>query len=154
MTKYNTPIPPITSICRSGRFNRIRKHLVWGQRHGQPLLLRLVSVSCRLQLELLESSCVTQIANCTTPANYFHLLRRQIHRQFRKPLIVMAPKNLLRHPQAKSGLWEFDDIPDDKVCLIRVVNLWQPSLLCIGAHVHGKTASWILARPLQRYLGS
>ena len=28
----------------------------------------------------------------------------------------MAPKNLLRHPQAKSGLWEFDDIPDDKVC--------------------------------------
>ena len=57
-----------------------------------------------------------QIANVTTPANYFHLLRRQIHRQFRKPLIVMAPKNLLRHPQAKSGLWEFDDIPDDKVC--------------------------------------
>ena len=59
---------------------------------------------------------ITQIANVTTPANYFHLLRRQIHRQFRKPLIVMAPKNLLRHPQAKSGLWEFDDIPDDKVC--------------------------------------
>ena len=59
-----------------------------------------------------------QIANCTTPANYFHLLRRQIHRQFRKPLVVMSPKNLLRHPQAKSGLWEFDDIPDDKVrCL-------------------------------------
>ena len=58
-----------------------------------------------------------QIANVTTPANYFHLLRRQIHRQFRKPLIVMAPKNLLRHPQAKSGLWEFDDIPDDKVRL-------------------------------------
>lgn len=57
-----------------------------------------------------------QIANCTTPANYFHLLRRQIHRQFRKPLVVMSPKNLLRHPQAKSGLWEFDEIPDDKVC--------------------------------------
>ncbi|BDA47181.1 2-oxoglutarate dehydrogenase, mitochondrial [Coccomyxa sp. Obi] len=53
-----------------------------------------------------------QIANCTTPANYFHLLRRQIHRQFRKPLIVMTPKNLLR--TAKSGLWEFDEIPDDK----------------------------------------
>jgi 2-oxoglutarate dehydrogenase E1 component len=58
-----------------------------------------------------------QIANCTTPANYFHLLRRQIHRQFRKPLVVMSPKNLLRHPQAKSGLWEFDEIPDDKVRL-------------------------------------
>lgn len=38
----------------------------------------------------------------------------QIHRQFRKPLIVVAPKNLLRHPDAKSGLWEFDDKADDK----------------------------------------
>ena len=50
-----------------------------------------------------------QIANVTTPANYFHLLRRQIHRQFRKPLIVMAPKNLLRHPKCKSPLSDFDD---------------------------------------------
>lgn len=55
------------------------------------------------------------MANCTTPANYFHLLRRQIHRQFRKPLVVMEPKNLLR--EAKSPLWEFDDQPDDKVSL-------------------------------------
>lgn len=47
--------------------------------------------------------CNWQVANVTTPANYFHLLRRQIHRQFRKPLIVMSPKNLLRHPQCKSG---------------------------------------------------
>ena len=38
----------------------------------------------------------------------------QIHRQFRKPLLVLAPKNLLRHPEAKSGLWEFDDKADDK----------------------------------------
>ena len=38
----------------------------------------------------------------------------QIHRQFRKPLLVVAPKNLLRHPEAKSGLWEFDDKADDK----------------------------------------
>lgn len=56
-----------------------------------------------------------QVANCTTPANYFHLLRRQIHRQFRKPLVVMSPKALLRSPHAKSGLWEFDDKADDKV---------------------------------------
>jgi len=55
-----------------------------------------------------------QVANVTTPANYFHLLRRQIHRQFRKPLILMAPKALLRLPAAKSPLWEFDDLPDDK----------------------------------------
>jgi 2-oxoglutarate dehydrogenase E1 component len=38
-----------------------------------------------------------QVANCTTPANYFHILRRQMHRDFRKPLIVMTPKSLLRH---------------------------------------------------------
>lgn len=54
-----------------------------------------------------------QIVNCTTPANFFHVLRRQIHRQFRKPLIVFSPKNLLRHPKCKSGLFEFDDLPDD-----------------------------------------
>eukprot|EP00798_Chlamydomonas_sp_ICE-L_P027387 gene27387-4689_t len=54
-----------------------------------------------------------QVVNITTPANYFMALRRQIQRQFRKPLIVAAPKNLLRHPKAKSGLWELDDQPDD-----------------------------------------
>ena len=37
----------------------------------------------------------------------------QIHRQFRKPLIVFSPKNLLRYPKCKSGLYEFDDLPDD-----------------------------------------
>jgi 2-oxoglutarate dehydrogenase E1 component len=43
-----------------------------------------------------------QVANCTTPANYFHILRRQIHRPFRKPLILMTPKSLLRHKKAVS----------------------------------------------------
>ncbi|KAL0266421.1 UNVERIFIED_CONTAM: hypothetical protein PYX00_008957 [Menopon gallinae] len=60
------------------------------------------------------------VANCSTPANYFHILRRQIALPFRKPLILMTPKSLLRHPEAKSS---FDDmvegtefqrvIPDD-----------------------------------------
>jgi 2-oxoglutarate dehydrogenase E1 component len=45
-----------------------------------------------------------QVANCTTPANYFHILRRQIHRPFRKPLILMTPKSLLRHKKAVSSL--------------------------------------------------
>ncbi|MEM6602601.1 MAG: 2-oxoglutarate dehydrogenase E1 component [Pseudomonadota bacterium] len=45
-----------------------------------------------------------QVANCTTPANYFHILRRQIHRGFRKPLIMMTPKSLLRHKLAVSHL--------------------------------------------------
>ncbi len=45
-----------------------------------------------------------QVVNCTTPANYFHVLRRQLHRSFRKPLIVMAPKSLLRHKKVVSKL--------------------------------------------------
>ncbi|GAB4541874.1 MAG: hypothetical protein Tsb0010_19150 [Parvularculaceae bacterium] len=47
-----------------------------------------------------------QVANCTTPANYFHILRRQIHRDFRKPLILMTPKSLLRHKRAVSSIKE------------------------------------------------
>ncbi|RYD82813.1 MAG: 2-oxoglutarate dehydrogenase E1 component, partial [Sphingomonadales bacterium] len=43
-----------------------------------------------------------QVANCTTPANYFHILRRQMVRKFRKPLIIMTPKSLLRHKSAVS----------------------------------------------------
>jgi 2-oxoglutarate dehydrogenase E1 component len=48
-----------------------------------------------------------QVANCTTPANYFHLLRRQMHRSFRKPLVVMTPKSLLRHKLAVSKAADF-----------------------------------------------
>jgi 2-oxoglutarate dehydrogenase E1 component len=47
------------------------------------------------------------VANCTTPANYFHILRRQIHRTFRKPLVLMTPKSLLRHKMAVSKREEF-----------------------------------------------
>jgi 2-oxoglutarate dehydrogenase E1 component len=48
-----------------------------------------------------------QVINCTTPANYFHALRRQMHRKFRKPLIVMTPKSLLRHRKCVSKLEDF-----------------------------------------------
>ena len=48
-----------------------------------------------------------QVVNCTTPANYFHVLRRQMHRDFRKPLIVMTPKSLLRHKRCISNLDDF-----------------------------------------------
>lgn len=47
-----------------------------------------------------------QVVNCTTPASYFHVLRRQMHRNFRKPLVVMSPKSLLRHKLAVSKLEE------------------------------------------------
>ena len=49
------------------------------------------------------------VANCSTPANYFHILRRQLHRDFRKPLILMTPKSLLRHPLAISKAEDFTD---------------------------------------------
>ena len=48
-----------------------------------------------------------QVVNCTTPSNYFHVLRRQMHREFRKPLIVMTPKSLLRHKRCVSNINEF-----------------------------------------------
>ncbi len=60
-----------------------------------------------------------QVANCTTPANYFHILRRQLKREFRKPLILMTPKSLLRHKKAVSSLSEFG--PDS--CFHRL--LWD-----------------------------
>lgn len=61
-----------------------------------------------------------QVCNFTTPANLFHALRRQVKRDFRKPLVVMSPKSLLRHPKVISGWKEFSDgvfrevIPDPK----------------------------------------
>ena len=48
-----------------------------------------------------------QVVNCTTPANYFHALRRQMHRDFRKPLVIMTPKSLLRHKNCVSNLSDF-----------------------------------------------
>jgi len=48
-----------------------------------------------------------QVVNCTTPANYYHALRRQMHRDFRKPLIVMTPKSLLRNKLCVSNIEDF-----------------------------------------------
>ena len=48
-----------------------------------------------------------QVINCTTPANYFHALRRQIHREFRKPLVIMTPKSLLRNKYCVSNIEDF-----------------------------------------------
>ncbi len=60
------------------------------------------------------------VADCTTPANFFHLLRRQMKRDFRKPLIVFTPKSLLRHPKAVSSISEltsgkFQEVIDDTI---------------------------------------
>jgi len=91
--------------------------------------------SCRIEryLELSANDNII-VANCTTPANYFHLLRRQLHRDFRKPLVVATPKSLLRHPKAVSSLTDFtqkgfQEILDDANVTARSV---KRVVLCSG----------------------
>ena len=63
------------------------------------------------RLERFLQSCAEfnlTVANVTTPANFFHIIRRQLARPFRKPLVVMSPKSLLRHPEVVSDLSEFE----------------------------------------------
>ncbi|MEP9397549.1 2-oxoglutarate dehydrogenase E1 component [Mesorhizobium sp. KR2-14] len=86
-----------------------------------------------------------QVANCTTPANYFHILRRQLKRDFRKPLILMTPKSLLRHKRAVSTLAElsaessfhrllWDDaqfLPDQPIKLVKDSKI-RRVVLCSG----------------------
>jgi 2-oxoglutarate dehydrogenase E1 component len=70
-----------------------------------------------------------QVANCTTPANYFHILRRQLKREIRKPLILMTPKSLLRHKRAVSRLEELG--PDTSFHRI----LWDDAQLLSGEKI-------------------
>ena len=68
-----------------------------------------------------------QVANCTTPANYFHILRRQVRRDFRKPLIMMTPKSLLRHKRCVSAKADFAGRAIDEgslKCQARGVLFW------------------------------
>ncbi len=74
-----------------------------------------------------------QVANLTTPANYFHALRRQMKRDFRKPLVIMSPKSLLRHPAAVSKIADFtsgsfQEIIDDPQAPAKPTRL----ILCSG----------------------
>jgi 2-oxoglutarate dehydrogenase E1 component len=84
-------------------------------------------------MELCADSNI-QVANCTTPANLFHILRRQMLRDFRKPLIIFTPKSLLRSPKCVSKLEEFTNgkfhelIDDDYADVKKVKRV----LLCTG----------------------
>ncbi|MEO0342995.1 MAG: 2-oxoglutarate dehydrogenase E1 component [Pseudomonadota bacterium] len=69
------------------------------------------------------------IANCTTPANYFHILRRQLHRSYRKPLIMMTPKSLLRHKLAVSKAEDFTEQASFHRCLWDDAETGQESTL-------------------------
>ncbi len=100
------------------------------------------------RLERFLQSCAEdnmQVANCTTPANYFHILRRQLKRDFRKPLVMMTPKSLLRHKSAVSSLEElgeqstfhrllWDDAEHNKGAAIKLVkdNKIRRVVLCTG----------------------
>tara|TARA_R110002049_G_scaffold616_10_gene3579 strand:- start:3449 stop:6184 length:2736 start_codon:yes stop_codon:yes gene_type:complete len=73
------------------------------------------------------------VANCTTPANFYHLLRRQMKRDYRKPLIVFTPKSLLRHPKVVSSVedlatGEFQEVIDDTLNPDKVKKL----VFCMG----------------------
>lgn len=79
-----------------------------------------------------------QVVNCTTAANYFHLLRRQMRRPFRKPLVVAAPKKLLKYARANSDIEEFTDgtrfqkiIPDHSQTLVAPEKV-KKVILCSG----------------------
>lgn len=78
------------------------------------------------------------VANVSTPANFFHILRRQLARPFRKPLVVMSPKSLLRHPEVISDISEFEtgkrfqEVIDDPLVGPKSGNKIKRLLLCTG----------------------
>ncbi len=84
-----------------------------------------------------------EVANCTTPANYFHILRRQLHRNIRKPLVLMAPKSLLRHKRCVSKLSEMGAesgfhrlLPDDAEATLLPPQKMRRLVLCSGKVYH------------------
>ena len=85
------------SSCRVERFLQ--------QVDEDPDIVPPMAENVRMQIQM----CNWQVVNCTTPANYYHVLRRQVHRDFRKPLIVVAPKNLLREKKCTSTLTEMGE---------------------------------------------
>ena len=86
-----------------------------------------------------------QVCYCSTPSNYFHVLRRQLHREFRKPLVLMTPKSLLRHKLCTSSidkfdenstfhrvLWDDQDLTDDPNRSLKPDNEIRRVVLCTG----------------------
>jgi 2-oxoglutarate dehydrogenase E1 component len=107
----------------------------WGTPNGLVMLLPhgyegMGSEHSSARMERFLQLCAEhnmQVANCTNPANYFHLLRRQIKRPFRKPLIVFTPKKLLRYPRAVSSINElstgsFQEVIDDSLAQVGKVD--------------------------------
>ena len=96
-----------------------------GAEHSNARLERYLQLCAELNM---------QVVNCTNPANFFHVLRRQIHRDYSKPLIVFTPKSLLRHPACISKLdelskGEFKEVIDDADAVVSKV---EKVLFCSG----------------------
>ena len=100
------------SSCRMERFLQ--------QVDEDPHYIPKMARESRMQIQ----RCNWQVVNCTTPAQYFHVLRRQIHRDFRKPLVVISPKNLLRHKRCVSTLEDMG--PNTK--FMRVLDETDPEI--------------------------
>ena len=114
----------------------------WGTPNGLVMLLPhgyegMGSEHSSARIERFLQLCAEenfQVANCTNPANYFHLLRRQIVRPFRKPLVVFTPKKLLRYNRAVSSIQEmssgsFQEVIDDSLAIPSKIN---QVVLCSG----------------------
>ena len=114
----------------------------WGTPNGLVMLLPhgyegMGSEHSSARIERFLQLCAEenfQVANCTNPANYFHLLRRQIVRPFRKPLVVFTPKKLLRYHRAVSSIQEmssgsFQEVIDDSLAIPSKIN---QVVLCSG----------------------
>lgn len=83
--------------------------------------------------------CAFQVVNPTTPANMFHVLRRQLYRPYRKPLIVMTPKSLLRHPLAKSPMSDLAEgtsfqrvLPETDAAILDAKDAVRRVIFCSG----------------------
>lgn len=96
---------PPHSLPNPTRLNPTRP----GPEHTSARLERFLQQSNSGETEVDSEKTNWSVAYPTTPAQYFHLLRRQMVRPFRKPLVVMSPKVLLRHPQCVSTLAELTD---------------------------------------------
>ena len=114
----------------------------WGTPNGLVMLLPhgyegMGSEHSSARIERFLQLCAEenfQVANCTNPANYFHLLRRQMARPFRKPLVVFTPKKLLRYHRAVSSIKEmsngsFQEVIDDSTLIVSKI---KKVVICSG----------------------
>ena len=124
----------------------------WGTPNGLVILLPhgyegMGSEHSSARIERFLQLCAEdnfQVANCTNPANYFHLLRRQMVRSFRKPLVVFTPKKLLRYPKAVSSISEmsngnFQEVIDDSNAIASKTN---KVVLCSGKFYYDLTEEY------------